>query len=88
MNLILHIGTPKTGPTTLQKWLYSNKNKLAEHGIFLSEVSGKVNNRRLVNFFRDDLNRPMRAAGLSRAEEKQDYFNGFELEASNCSEEP
>lgn len=63
MNLILHIGTPKTGTTTLQKWLYSNKNKLPEHGIFLSEVSGKVNNRRLVNFFKDDLNRPMRAVG-------------------------
>jgi len=31
----LHIGTHKTGTTALQRWLYANRSRLAEHGLLL-----------------------------------------------------
>ena len=35
MKCILHIGTEKTGTTLLQNWLYDNKEKLSQVGIYL-----------------------------------------------------
>lgn len=43
--LILHIGCPKTGTTTLQKWLYENRDFLLESGIYLPTSIGSPNNR-------------------------------------------
>lgn len=36
--LILHIGTPKTGTTAIQKFLYDNQTLLKEKGFFYPEI--------------------------------------------------
>ena len=37
MKAVLHIGTHKTGTTTIQSFLGANREKLRKQGIFLSE---------------------------------------------------
>jgi hypothetical protein len=54
MKCILHIGTAKTGTTTLQQWLYSNKSSLSEQKVYLSDILGKPNNRNLSCFFESE----------------------------------
>lgn len=47
MRCILHIGTPKTGTTSLQRVLSANRAKLAVEGICYSRAAGKFNSRAL-----------------------------------------
>lgn len=47
MKLILHIGTEKTGTTSLQRWLHQNQKSFSDQGVFLSDVIGQSNNRAL-----------------------------------------
>lgn len=47
MRCILHIGTPKTGTTSLQRVLSSNREKLAGGGVYYSSTAGKFNSRAL-----------------------------------------
>ena len=51
MKCILHIGTAKTGTTTLQEWLYSNKSSLSEQKVYLSDICGKPDNKYLSYYF-------------------------------------
>ncbi len=46
--LFLHIGTEKTGTTTIQEFLYLNSNKLYEHGFYVVQTGGNKNHRFLV----------------------------------------
>ena len=50
MKLILHIGTAKTGTTTLQHWFASNRESLQVQGIYYPNSLGKVNHRKLSLF--------------------------------------
>ena len=50
MKCILHIGTEKTGTTTLQHFLHANKLQLQEQGYGVLNSVGKGNNRRLANY--------------------------------------
>ncbi len=50
MKLILHIGTAKTGTTTLQHWFASNRESLRAQGIYYPKSLGKVNHRKLSVF--------------------------------------
>ena len=50
MKLILHIGTAKTGTTTLQHWFASNRESLQAQGIYYPKSLGKVNHRALSIF--------------------------------------
>lgn len=45
---ILHIGTEKTGTTSIQKFLYENRIKLGAKGILFSETAGYLSNQNLV----------------------------------------
>ena len=45
MNLLLHIGTEKTGTTSLQRWLTRNSDALRSHGIWYCASLGRPNNR-------------------------------------------
>ncbi len=47
MNIYLHIGTEKTGTTTLQNFLYLNKDKLLESGYYYPKSAGLRNHQRL-----------------------------------------
>ena len=44
---ILHIGTEKTGTSTLQEFFYQNKLNLAKNDIFFPETFGKKNHIKL-----------------------------------------
>lgn len=45
---ILHIGTEKTGTTSIQKFLYENRIKLAANGVLFPESAGFISNQNLV----------------------------------------
>ena len=47
---ILHIGTEKTGTTSIQKFLFENRSQLASTGILFPETAGFISNQRLVVF--------------------------------------
>ncbi len=80
MNLILHIGTEKTGTTFLQEWLYQNRAPLSAQGVFLSGVLDYPNNRKLVSWVQTSLDDYTRMQGVSSVEEKARFFAGFEQE--------
>lgn len=77
MRLILHIGTEKTGTTLLQDWLYSNQDELSEQGVFLSNLLGKSNNRKLVAYFRKDQDDFWTAKRIKTPQDKERYFAHF-----------
>lgn len=54
MKLYLHIGTSKTGTTTLQDLLYENNSVLNKHGIHFLQTGGHANNRGLVAYCMND----------------------------------
>lgn len=47
MTCYLHIGTEKTGTTSIQNFLYKNRDQLLKDGILFSQSLGKRNNRGL-----------------------------------------
>jgi len=53
MKLALHIGTPKTGTTSLQRWCATHRGALAERGVRYPEVFGAESHRRLMVYARD-----------------------------------
>lgn len=77
MKLVLHIGTEKTGTTLLQNWLYANQNAFSEQGVFLSNLLGKGNNRKLVSYFKRVLDDYARREGFLTQEGKAVFFDGF-----------
>jgi len=55
MKLVLHVGTEKTGTTSIQSWLEANKSELSRRKVFLSDVLEKPSNRALGHAFQDDV---------------------------------
>lgn len=49
MKLILHIGIEKTATTTIQNYLYDNRNNFVENGTYIIRSLGQGNNRDLVS---------------------------------------
>jgi len=45
---ILHIGTEKTGTTSIQKFLFENRSKLCASGMLFPSTAGFISNQRLV----------------------------------------
>jgi hypothetical protein len=78
MNIILHIGTPKTATTLLQEWLYANIENLSKQGVYLSNTIGRGNNIKLVSFFKKDLDNYMKRERVTSLEEKEKFYSGFE----------
>lgn len=58
MKLILHIGTEKTGTTSIQEFLKVNRNKLIDHGIYspLSVMQKNTGNHRWAALFCNNTN--------------------------------
>lgn len=54
----MHIGTEKTGTTSIQSFLYQNRKKLQKEGFHFLQCAGKTNNREFptycMNNYRDD----------------------------------
>jgi hypothetical protein len=54
MTIYLHIGTPKTGTTSIQTFVDVNAAALAERGFVVPTSLGKINHRRLVMYAMDE----------------------------------
>lgn len=44
MKLVVHIGTEKTGTSSIQEFLYNNQERLSEKGYYFSQIAGQRNN--------------------------------------------
>ncbi|BBB27302.1 hypothetical protein [Amphritea japonica] len=64
MKCIIHIGTPKTATTLLQKWLYENKSALSNQSIALTTTFRTGNNRFLATMFQDNIDKIGRMEGF------------------------
>ncbi|SEO24036.1 hypothetical protein SAMN04488103_11624 [Gemmobacter aquatilis] len=53
MKLALHIGTPKTGTTSLQRWFSQNREALQAQGLRYAQAPGQENHRKLATYARD-----------------------------------
>lgn len=47
MKILLHIGTEKTGSTSLQTWLHANDEALRKRGVWYSASFGRANNTKI-----------------------------------------
>lgn len=55
MRVILHIGTEKTGTTSLQEFLHVNRARLLNHGVAYLQSPGLRNHRGVASFCSDDV---------------------------------
>ena len=92
MKAIVHIGTEKTGTTSIQQYLYMNREKLSSAGYHFVQSPGKTNNQALPaycisdekfdDFFRD--------RGITTLDErqrfKQSFIKEFEYELQSLPE--
>jgi hypothetical protein len=77
MKLILHIGTEKTGTTSLQEFLYSNISALSGCGVYLSKSLGGINNRKISGFVAMQDGGYWATRGISNLKQKHEHFRGF-----------
>jgi hypothetical protein len=93
LDLYLHIGTEKTGTTSLQQFLKKNRNALGERGFLYPSSPGKSNHTALAVTALADFRRvPLRSmAGVTTNEELQKFRANFrenlsaELQGGTCS---
>ena len=64
---ILHIGTPKTGTSTLQRYLHKNRSALADQGYFVPTCFGNGEHSHLASYAMDDdrINGPRKRVGAT-----------------------
>lgn len=75
MKAIVHIGTEKTGTSSIQKYLYKNRRRLRGEGFHVLTSAGKGNNRALAAYCRSD-SRPddyFRDRGITTAEGRKAF---------------
>lgn len=83
---IVHIGTEKTGTTSIQKFLHLNRKKLRKAGFHFLQSAGKMNNRALPAYcisderyddyyFRKGIDTPQ-----GRLEARKEFLQSFEAE--------
>lgn len=78
MDCIVHIGTEATGTTLLQDWLYKNQKALSKSGVFLSNILGITNNRRIVSYFQNEIDDWCNVNLITSQAEKHAHFKDFE----------
>ncbi len=89
--LILHIGTEKTGTTTIQEFLHLNRNLLADKGIYFPKSIGMRNHRQLASWCLSEnkIDQFLRMNQLietkQREEWRKDLMNKFENELSSLN---
>ena len=74
MKCILHIGTEKTGTTSIQDFLTANRDALSNRRIALSTALGEGNNRALALYFQDNLDNMSRRLRLHSMEAQRAHF--------------
>jgi hypothetical protein len=89
MKAIIHIGTEKTGSTSIQHFLYNNRTPLNENGFHFIQSPGKLNNRKLPAYC-IDLNKEdefFSLQGIKTKEQKlafnEKFLNDFKLEMNS-----
>lgn len=75
--LFLHIGTEKTASTSIQKFVYLNRETLSEMGVTLCDSMGIPNNQKLVAFFQNHIDDYLMDLGVFDAQAKTEFFRGF-----------
>lgn len=83
MKAIVHIGTEKTGTSSIQMFLYKNRKKLIRSGYHFLQSAGKTNNWALPAFFSADdrFNDLYRDEGIKEIDQfKLNFFDQFERE--------
>ncbi len=79
MKAIVHIGTEKTGTTSIQRYLYQNRGKLKGAGFHFLQSAGKRNNQALPAYCLDE-NRPddyFRNQGIQTLKQRQEFKRLF-----------
>lgn len=81
MQAILHIGTEKTGSTSIQSFLALNKDKLLRHGIAVLDSLGSPNNRYLATYSMDDkrTDESHAALGLKNYRERKEWSRNLQV---------
>ncbi len=84
LKAIVHIGTEKTGTSSIQMFLYKNRKKLIKSGYHFLQSAGKTNNWALPAFFSSDdrFNELYRDEGIRTRQQidqfKLNFFEQFE----------
>lgn len=79
MDLVLHIGTEKTGTTLIQQWIRANRSVLAAQGVAVSDVLG---NRLLAARLQSRLDDLHARLGLADTNARDRYFHDFDARFS------
>ena len=79
LKAIVHIGTEKTGTTSIQRYLYQNRAKLKGAGFHFLQCAGKKNNRALPAYCLDEHRRDdyFRDRGIQTLEQRQEFQRRF-----------
>lgn len=77
INCYLHIGTEKTGTTSIQNFLFYNKNALSKNGVYISDKFGTITNYLIPTFFKSSIDSLEWNLGISNKNEKEKYFIDF-----------
>ncbi|MDQ7080568.1 MAG: hypothetical protein Q9M41_07885 [Paracoccaceae bacterium] len=75
MKLLFHIGTEKTGTTSMQNWLAENRVQLLKHGVFACRSLGALSNRK-ISLWAQDESRPDRgflSLGITTATQRRAF---------------
>ena len=74
MKCILHIGTEKTGSTSIQKFIYNNVSEFDKNKIYISRGLLQIpNNRKMVLAFQSRLDDWTRKNNIRSLEEKMSF---------------
>jgi len=79
MKLLFHIGTEKTGTTSMQNWLADNRAQLLKHGIFPCRSLGALSNRK-ISLWAQDETRPDQgflSLGIRTAAQRRAFRQGL-----------
>jgi hypothetical protein len=91
MDIYLHIGTGKTGTTSIQTFLELNRQKLEENGVIVPQSPGRRNHRRLTMYALNDgiIDNTRRSRGLLRDDQvahfREQFSRQFREEAATWS---
>jgi hypothetical protein len=79
LRAIVHIGTEKTGTTSIQKFLFQNRKKLRTAGFHFLQSAGSTNNRALPAYFvaEERFDDFYRDEGISTLEAKNEFRKQF-----------
>lgn len=85
LKAIVHIGTEKTGTTSIQSFLYQNRGKLQEKGFHFLQCAGETNNRALPSYCLNDDHQDdfFRNLGITTLEARLAYKRQFIADLEN-----